>query len=136
MKLLEQIKLDSTTAFKAGDKEKRLSLSTLLGEIQRVEPEVVDGKKTWTDEQIIKVVKKMIDANVETGKIDENKILSVYMPESLTSEQLELIISNLITENNYSGMKDMGKVMAYLTTNYSGQYDGKTVSSIVKTKLS
>ena len=136
MKLFEQIKLDSTAASKAGEKEKRLLLSTLLGEIQRVEPEVIDGKKTWTDEQIIKVVKKMIDGNIETGKLDENAILSVYMPQSLTSEQLEVIISNLITENNYSGMKDMGKVMAYLTTNYSGQYDGKIVSGIVKSKIS
>ena len=31
MKLFEQIKLDSTAASKAGEKEKRLLLSTLLG---------------------------------------------------------------------------------------------------------
>jgi len=148
MKLLEQIKLDSTTAFKAGEKEKRLVLSTLLGEIQRVDPEVVEGVKTWTDEQILKVIKKLVDANrfshiasVKNGnedksKLFENEIISVYLPKMKSNEEMSTIVETFIKENNLSGMKDMGKVMTYLSTNYTGLYDGKQISVIVKSNLS
>ena len=46
----------------------------------------------------------------------------------------EIIVSH-ITENNYSGIKDMGKVMNFLSSNYTGLYDGKEISNIVKITL-
>ena len=135
MKLLEQIKKDAMVAFKAGEKEKKLILSTLVGEIQLNKPEINDGVKTWSDEIAIKTIKKMIQSNTECGLENENEIISVYMPEMKTQEELEMIISGIISLNKYEGMKDMGKVMSVLSTTYAGQYDGKMASTIVRSKL-
>ena len=135
MKLLDKIKKDSMLALKSGDKEKKVILSTLVGEVQLSKPEIVDGVKIWSDETVIKTVKKMIQSNIECGLEKENEYLSVYMPTMKTQEELEKIISDVISLNKYEGMKDMGKVMSFLSTTYAGQYDGKLASTIVRTKL-
>ena len=42
----------------------------------------------------------------------------------------------IIVDLNASGMKDMGKVMSLASQEMMGKADGKTISSIVKSKLS
>jgi uncharacterized protein YqeY len=135
MKILEQVKLDATLALKNGEKEKRIVLLTLTGIIQQNTPEIVNGVKIWTDEQAVKTIKKLVESNIETGKLNENEYISIYLPKLMTSEELESVISTHITDNSYSGMKDMGKVMNFLTINYTSLYDGKEASSIVKKLL-
>lgn len=135
MYLLEKIKNDSILALKEGDKEKKLILSTVIGEIQRNEPLIINDIKTWSDDIVLRIIKKLVEANKETGKLDENEIISVYLPKMKTVEEMKTIVENHINENNYSGMKDMGKVMSYLSTNYTGLYDGKEISNIIKTIL-
>ncbi|MCK9477720.1 MAG: GatB/YqeY domain-containing protein [Candidatus Muirbacterium halophilum] len=127
MKLIDKIKKDRILALKAKENEKKLSLSTLIGELDRKD-------KDPSDELVIKTIKSTIEANEQTGNLAENDILSVYLPEMFSDEELNEIISNHITENNYSGMKDMGKVMGFLKQ-YTGQYDGKKASEIVRNKL-
>lgn len=132
MKILEKIKLDATQALKNGEKEKRTILLTLVGFIQENTPEIINGEKFWTDEQSLKTIKKLVESNIETNKLNENEYISQYLPEMIDSDKLEVIISTLISDNSYSGMKDMGKVMNYLSTNYTSLYDGKEASKIVK----
>ena len=57
------------------------------------------------------------------------------MPTILKKEELENIVDQQISENGYSKMKDMGKIMSYLSTNYTSRYDGKRASEIVKNRL-
>ena len=133
--LIDKIKKDYLSAMKDGNKEKKLILSTLIGEIQRKEPTIIDNVKTWTDEQVIKVINNLVESNKETGKLDENEIISIYLPTKKSVEEMKEIIVSHITENNYSGIKDMGKVMNFLSSNYTGLYDGKEISNIVKITL-
>ena len=107
----------------------------MIGEIQRKEPTIIDNIKTWTDEQVIKVINNLVESNKETGKLDENEIISIYLPTKKSVEEMKEIIVSHITENNYSGIKDMGKVMNFLSSNYTGLYDGKEISNIVKITL-
>jgi uncharacterized protein YqeY len=109
------------------DIEKRTALGTLIGELDRI-------SKDPEDTQVIATIKKMIEGCKEVGsqeKLDEIEIIKVYLPEELTEEELTSIIKSEIEKNNYV-IRDMGKVMKYLTENYSGQYDGKKASIIVK----
>ena len=46
------------------------------------------------------------------------------------------IVDKIIVNLNASGMKDMGKVMSLASQEMMGKADGKTISSIVKSKLS
>ena len=44
--------------------------------------------------------------------------------------------SEIITQSGALGMKDMGKVMGIASSRLSGKADGKTISNIVRSKLS
>lgn len=127
MSIQEQIKADFVSAMKEQNKEIKLLLSVVIGEMDRV-------NKVLTDEQVISVVKKMIEGAKTTNNLDEVAILEKYLPKQLSEEQLNGLISALIFSNNYTA-KDMGKIMSSLKESHAGQYDGKLASSLVKELL-
>tara|TARA_R100000664_G_C2730811_1_gene121412 strand:+ start:453 stop:860 length:408 start_codon:yes stop_codon:yes gene_type:complete len=130
-KITEEIK----TAMKSGDKIRLNLFRVLKGELARVE----DSKNELTDDQVIKMFQKFIKnlemVNDERSK-QEIEILNEYMPKQLAENEIEDIIQSLIVTNNYSSMKDMGKIMSDFTADYSGQADMKLVSTIVRKNLS
>ena len=65
----------------------------------------------------------------------EIAILSGYLPQPLTQEELEEIIRQTISEVGANGMKDMGKVMGAVMPKVKGRADGSQVSSLVKKLL-
>ena len=136
MTLKEQIAKDKLSAMKEGNQTKKLVLSTLLGELDSKSKEARRVSPELADAEVIAIVKKLIAANVECNVTDENEYLEVYMPKELSEAELTSIIKEQVETNGYSGMKDMGKIMSFLTENYAGQFDGKKVSQIVKTFLS
>lgn len=87
-------------------------------------------KRLDTLEQIRNTDRK--DLIEQTEK--ELMIISKYLPEQLTIEQVEQEVERVITELNAT-QKDFGKVMKELTTKLKNKTDGKTISNIVKDKL-
>ena len=130
-----QIKKDMMDAMKSGSTSKRDILRVLMGEIQRNE-QSTGGKLELTNNDIIKLVKKMVE-NIKETNGDDNEVivLSEYLPKSLTESELESIIGFQISENGYSSMKDMGTIMKFLSESYPSQYDGKLASNIIRNKL-
>ena len=53
----------------------------------------------------------------------------------MSEEEIANIIDEVIKVTGAEGMKDMGKVMGMVSKKIGGQADGKTISTIVKTKL-
>lgn len=133
---MQKIKEDLISSMKNHEKEKKLILSTLIGEIQRIPPSVIEnGEKTHSTSQIISVIKKIIEANKITKNEDENQYLVKYLPKELSYDELYSEIKNYIKENSLSGMKDMGKIMRYLKEKYDGGYDGRVAGDIAKSML-
>lgn len=66
----------------------------------------------------------------------EIEILSVYLPEQLTEEEITKMVVEAISSVGATGMRDMGKVMGSLKEKTAGKADGKLVSDIVKAELS
>lgn len=128
MTLKEQIQKDKISAMKEKNAEKRLVLSTLLGELDRV-------NKEPSDAQVQQVIKKFVENNKLTNSTDENVFLECYLPELMTGKKLNNKIIAIIFSIEASGMKDMGKVMGKLSKNFAGKYDGKEASDIVKKLL-
>jgi len=63
-------------------------------------------------------------------------IIEKFLPEQLSTEEIEKIVQHTIEAVGASGMKDMGKVMGLVSKELAGKADGKTISNIVKAKLS
>ena len=69
-------------------------------------------------------------------ELAEAEVISQFLPAALSDEDVEKVVVNIINQVGAQGMKDMGKVMGLVSKELAGQADGKTISNIVKAKLS
>lgn len=63
-------------------------------------------------------------------------IIEKYLPEQMSTEEVQQIIKKIVEDTGASSMKEMGKVMGMASKQLAGKADNKTVSSIVKELLS
>ena len=70
-------------------------------------------------------------------KIEENeiKIISNFLPEQLSENEINDIITNSIRSSGSKSIKDMGKVINLIKDEYNGKMDFGVVSKIIKAKL-
>lgn len=69
-------------------------------------------------------------------ELSQAAIIEKFLPEQLTEEEIEKVVVQTIDAVGATGMQDMGKVMGIVSKELAGQADGKTISTIVKAKLS
>ena len=146
MELKELLKNDLVKAMKEKNKEELNTLRAVKGAIQL---EVINNKKEENDSLILDVINKQIkmrnDSVNEFKKANrtdlvesyekEIAILKRYMPEQLTTEEVEQIIEGAINELNITSPKQMGLIMKEITPKIKNRYDMSKVSNIIKSKL-
>jgi len=146
MTLKEQLNDAMKAAMKARDD---LRLSAVRMVRSAVKNREIDQKKELDDQGVIEVVTTMVKQRRESIRMyqegnrpelalketDELNILLGFLPEQLTTEDIETLVSRVVLEINAQGAKDMGRVMKVLTPLTSGKADGKTVSDIVRKQL-
>ena len=144
--MVEQLEKDMIAAMKAGEKEKLTVIRMVKAALKQ---EQIDHKKEINDELLIDVVNKQIkmrkDSIAEfekasrTDLVDKTQseidILLTYLPEQLSTEEVEKIINDIFEEVKPEGMKDMGKVMGLAQGKLKGKADMKEVSTIIRNKL-
>ncbi len=131
MNLTETINTDFKAAYLAKDMIKKNFLGLLKGEIQ-----LESSKEGFNgDESVLKIITKMKKSLTTTGDVDslrELTYLEDYLPKQIDRHDLVNVIDSYVREEGLSTIKDMGRVMSHLKTNFSGQYDGKMASNIIK----
>ncbi len=65
----------------------------------------------------------------------EINIISEFLPKQKDQKETELLIDKIINDKNYETIKDMGKLMGDLKTNYSGSLDMALAGKIAKSKF-
>jgi len=140
------------TAIKAAMKEKD---QTALAALRAVKSEILlaqtasGSKEELTEEEEIKILSKMVKQRKDSAaifleqdrkdlalpEIDQAEIISQFLPEALSEEEIEKVVVMTIDQIGADGIKDMGKVMGIVSKELAGQADGKTISMIVKAKL-
>jgi uncharacterized protein YqeY len=144
---------DVMTAIKAAMKAKD---QTALAALRAVKAEILlaqtasGSKEALREEDEIKILSKMVKQRKDSAaifleqdrkdlalpEIDQAEIISQFLPEALSEEEIEKVVVITIDKVGAEGMKDMGKVMGIVSKELAGQADGKTISMIVKAKLS
>jgi len=66
----------------------------------------------------------------------EIKIIEEFLPKQMNDNDLEKIIQSIITVENASTMKDMGKIMGIASKELEGKADNSRISVYVKKLLS
>lgn len=132
MKNKDEIKKDTITLLRSAilqvekDNQKQLSEDEMLAivskEVKKRKESIADYEKA-NREDIAQKLKKEIE------------ILSEYLPEQLSEEEIIKIVEEAINETGATSPRDMGKVMQAIRPKTNGKADGKVVSQIVREKL-
>lgn len=69
-------------------------------------------------------------------ELEQAAVIEEFLPEQMSEEEIEKQVEEIIQRTGASGMQDMGKVMGTASKELAGKADGKTISTIVKRKLS
>ncbi|WP_027078906.1 GatB/YqeY domain-containing protein [Maribacter antarcticus] len=147
MGLQQQVTDQMKTAMKAKDTVALESLRAIKSELLLSQ---TSGDGMLSEDDEVKLVQKLVKQRKdsaaifsEQGREDLAKpelaqiaVLEQFLPEQLTDAEIEKVVIQTIAATGASGMKDMGKVMGMVSKELAGQADGKTISSIVKIKLS
>ena len=145
--MYEKIKQDIVSSMKERD---TIKLQTLRGIKGEIDLEHINKKIEINDELVLDCLTRQIKTRKESilefekgsrqDLIDktnkEIEILRVYLPEQLTSDELNKIIDEVFNKVNPKSSKEMGLIMKELTPLLKGKADMKEVSVIIKDKLS
>ena len=146
MALKEKITVDMQDAMRSKDSEKLNAIRLLQSSIKQKE---VDDRVEIDDTMILNIIEKMlkqrrdsIEAFKKANRNDlvvkeefEVKLLQTYMPEPLSSEDVEKEIDSAIKAEDAKSMKDMGAVMSAVKLKVSGRANMAEVSQKIKEKL-
>ena len=146
MALKEKITVDMQDAMRSKDSEKLNAIRLLQSSIKQKE---VDDRVEIDDKMILNIIEKMlkqrrdsIEAFKKANRNDlvakeefEVKLLQTYMPEPLSSEDVEKEIDSAIKAADAKSMKDMGTVMSAVKLKVSGRANMAEVSQKIKEKL-
>ena len=127
-----------------------LKVQTVRGVKGEIDLEHINKKVEITDELVIDVISHQIKTRKEsisefekgnrTDLIEKTNIeielLSKYLPEQLSHDELMNLIDSVFVKVNPTSGKDMGLIMKELTPLVKGKCDMKEVSLIIKDKLS
>ena len=133
-------------AMKEKDELKKDTITMLRAAILQVEK---DEKKVLTQSEMEAIVAKQIKSRKESlndyekanrddivSKIKkEIEILTKYLPEQLTENEIKELIEEAIKKTGATTPRDMGKVMQEIRPQIAGKADGKFVSDMVKQML-
>ncbi len=146
MTLKDKLMEDMKIAMRNKDKERLSVIRMVRASIQRIE---VDTRAELTEAEtadvLAKEVKQRRDAILEFtkgGREDlasanekEIAILMDYLPKQLAPEELQAMITAVISEVGASSPKDMGKVMGKIAPLTRGKADGRMVQEMVVASL-
>ena len=146
MSLRERLQEDMKAAMRARESERLITIRMLQAAIKQRE---VDERRELDDTEMLNIVDKLIKQRKDSAtqfragnrpdladKEDaEIVILSAYLPEPLSTEEVDVLIANALTATNASGPKEMGKVLTALRPQLQGRADMAQVAEKVKALL-
>ena len=146
MSLKERLTDDMKTAMRAKDSERLGTIRLLQSAMKQKE---VDERIELDDTAIVAIVDKMIKQRKDSiaafeqaarqDLVDKEKaelaVLSAYLPERLSAQELTDAVQTIVKELGASGPGDMGKVMGAVKTRLAGKADMGAVSAAVKAAL-
>ena len=149
MELIDKISESIIHAMKNKDNDQLESLRAIKSALLLAKTQKNSNGEIGEAEEI-KILQKLVKQRKESADIYTNqkrpelanielsqaKIIERFLPKQIDADELEKIIIKIINETGAEGMKDMGKVMGIASNKLSGKADGKTISNIVRSKLS
>tara|TARA_B100000470_G_scaffold107760_1_gene83150 strand:- start:4333 stop:4785 length:453 start_codon:yes stop_codon:yes gene_type:complete len=134
-------------AMRARDKARLGTVRLALAEIKKVE---IDERIDLDDSRITSILDKMVKQRRDSikqfetaGRTDlvaqeqlEINVIKEFLPEALSEEELDTIITAALEKSGASSMQDMGNLMGLVKPQVVGRADMGAVSQKIKAALS
>ena len=148
MSLESKITEDLKTAMKAMDQAALRGIRAIKAALLLVK---TDGSGEAIDEaKELKILQKLVKQRKDSLEIFEKQkredlaviereeiiVISKYLPQQLSEDEIKAIIVQVVADSGAVGMKDMGRVMGMASKKLAGKADNKMVAAIVKATLS
>jgi uncharacterized protein len=150
MCIIMSLRSDIVERQKTAMKEKDVkTLSTIRMLVSGIKNAEIDKKRELTDDEVIVEVKRQVKQLKDSlkdisagGREDmvtdiesEVAILSEYLPEEMSDEDLEKVVRAVVDAMGISGKSEMGKVMGRVMKDVAGRADGGRVRVVVERLL-
>jgi uncharacterized protein YqeY len=141
MAILDDVKLDLTTAMRTGEKQRVGALRMILSELQKADKEGTEDELTVLRRERkrrIEAAKAFRDGGREdlaTGEEAEGELIGAYLPADLSEGELQAIVEQALADSGAQSPKDMGVAMKSAMAVVGGRADGKRVSGLVRAAL-
>ncbi len=147
MSKIEEVRKDMVAAMKAGNKERKATLSALLTALKN---KAIDKREDLTQDEEVQVILKEIKQTKETldttpadrtDIIEECTkrlaVLEEYAPKMMDEDEIKTVIQGVLSDLGMDAptAKDKGKIMKELMPKVKGKADGKLVSGLVASFL-
>ncbi len=133
-------------AMRAQDSVKLGAVRMLISEIKKRE---IDKRSPLEEAEIHKVIQTLlkqradsIEAFLKANRTDlvdkerrEVDVLKVYLPQQLSAQEVEALVTAAIAETGANKPADIGLVMKAVLAKAAGRADGKLVNELARTKL-
>jgi hypothetical protein len=142
MTVTEQVRVDMTSAMKAGEKDRVGALRLVLSELQKA------AKEGGDDELAVlrRERKRRLEAasqfrdggrpELADNEESEAQLIEAYLPAELDDSELDALVAAAIAETGAATPRDMGQVMKAVMARAGGRADGKRTSARVREALS
>jgi uncharacterized protein len=149
MTLQEKIDSDLKEAMRAKEPERLSVLRMVKSAIMNAAIEKHGAEGKLADSDAIAVLRKQVKQRQDSiagfekgGRLElaqkerrEIEILSGYLPQPLTADEVASIVRTAIAETGASSKVQMGQVMKIVNEKAAGRADGKTLSEAVRKAL-
>lgn len=147
MSKIDEVRSAMVAAMKAGDKERKATLSALLTALKN---KAIDKRADLTEEEEVQVILKEIKQTKETidttpadrtDIIEECEkrlaVLEEYAPKMMSEDEIKAVIQSVLSDLGIEAptAKEKGKIMKELMPKVKGKADGKLVNNLVASFL-
>lgn len=146
MSASERIQQDVKTAMKERDKP-RLGALRMLGAalkngqieagrpLEEHEEQTILRRQLKQREESAEAFRKARREDQAASEAAEAGVVRDYLPQPLSSEELNSLVDTAIEETGATSMRDMGRVMGRATQLSEGRAEGRELSALVKERL-
>ena len=149
MSLKDKIESDYNNSIKEKDSNSINTLRLIKSAIKDKEIFLRGKQDSLTDSDILSLLQSLVKQRKDSieafekanrndlieKELNEIKVIEMFLPKQMDEDETALIIKNIIQENNYTSIKEMGDLMKIIKENYTGKIDMGLVGKIAKSLL-
>ena len=149
MSLKDKIESNYNNSIKEKDSNSINTLRLIKSAIKDKEIAIRGKQNALTDSDVLSLLQSLVKQRKDSieafekanrndlieKEINEIKVIEMFLPKQMDEDETILIIKNIIQENNYTSLKEMGALMKIIKEKYTGKIDMGLVGKIAKSLL-